>query len=93
MLTEFISSCRIHALQSESDVDNLIVSTTILVSSSDNSVVNGEDTELFILLLHHIAKSVYDFFFISEKSSQEKIWCMRLVQKRPSILGYTYFLV
>ena len=73
-LKEFISFCKILALQSESDIDNL---TIIQISSSNNSVVNGERTGPFILLRHHISKSVYYFFFISEKSSQEKI---RIVQ-------------
>ena len=73
-LKEFISFCKILALQSESDIDNL---TIIQISSSNNSVVNGEHTGPFILLRHHISKSVYYFFFIREKSSQEKI---RIVQ-------------
>ena len=51
-------------MQSQSDRNNLIVSTAITVSSSNSIVAIGQDTDLLKLLLHHNSESRYDIFFL-----------------------------
>ena len=63
-------------MQSQSDRNNLIVSTAITVSSSNSIVAIGQDTDLLKLLLHHNSESRYDIFFLSERRIKDSVYTM-----------------
>ena len=55
-----------------SDADVLIIQTAIQSSSTANTVVVGEDTDLLILLLHHANMDSTELYFRPEPKQNAK---------------------
>ena len=73
MLVIKMNEAKLQAIQSSGDADVLIVQTAIQSAVVTRpTVVNGEDTDLLILLLHHINQDCHRIFFTSEQKSSSK---------------------
>ena len=72
MLVIKMNEAKLQAIQSSGDADILIVQTAIRSAVKRPTVVIGEDTDLLIVLLHHINQDCHRIFFISEQKSRSK---------------------
>ena len=72
MLVITMNQANLHAIQSSGDADLLIVQTAIELAVTRPAVVIGEDTDLLILLLHHVKPDCNDIFFTSEQKSRAR---------------------
>ena len=61
------NEAKLQAIQSSGDADVLIVQTAIRSAVTRPTVVIGEDTDLLILLLHHVNQGCHRIFFTSEQ--------------------------
>ena len=88
MLAIKMNEAKLQAIQSSGDVDLLIVQTAITSAATRPTVVIGEDTDLLILLLHHVNEDCQRIFFTSEQKSRSKgptkLWDIKHVK---SMLG------
>ena len=67
-----MNEAKLQAIQSSGDADLLIVQTAIKSAATIPTVVIGEDTDLLILLLHHVNEDCQRIFFTSEQKSRSK---------------------
>ena len=65
----------------KSDADTLIVKYVLQSSNNVDTVLVGEDTDLLVLLLHHVTSDHHNIFF---SSGSGRIWD---IQRTKSILG------
>ena len=74
------------AIQSCGDADVLIVQTAIQSAVTRPTVVIGGDTDLLILLLHHVNQDCHRIFFISEQKSRSEgttnLWDIKHVKSK-----------
>ena len=88
MLAIKMNEAKLQAIQSSGDADLLIVQTAIKSAATRPTVVIGEDTDLLILLLHHVNEDCQRIFFTSEQKSRSKgptkLWDIKHVK---SMLG------
>ena len=64
-------------IHAEGDADLLIVQTAIQSSRSITTVLVGDDTDLLVLLCHHVEMNANEFFFKPEpkqRSKTRKTW-------------------
>ena len=64
------------------DADLLIVQKAVESASCVETVLVGDDTDLLVLLLHHVPMESKDIFFASErkKNSKGRVWNIKEVQ-------------
>ena len=88
MLAIKMNEAKLQAIQSSGDADLLIVQTAIKSAATRPTVVIGEDTDLLILLLHHVNEDCQRIFFTSGQKSRSKgptkLWDIKHVK---SMLG------
>ena len=88
MLAIKMNEAKLQAIQSSGDADLLIVQTAIKSAATRPTVVIGEDTDLLILLLHHVNEDCQRILFTSEQKSRSKgptkLWDIKHVK---SMLG------
>ena len=72
MLVIKMNEAKLQAIQSSGDADVLILQTAIRSAVTRPSVVIGEDTDVLILLLHHVNQDCYRIFFTSGQKSRAK---------------------
>ena len=64
----------------KNDADVLIVLTAVASARHTETVLVGDDTDLLVLLLHHVEMDAHEVLLKSKpkKSAQQnKIWCIR----------------
>jgi hypothetical protein len=72
------AGCRTHHATHDADV--LIVQTAVASSRSQDTVLVGDDTDLLVLLLHHVEVDSHELFFAPEpkqSSKKNRIWCVK----------------
>ena len=64
------------------DADLLIVQKAVESASSMETVLVGDDTDLLVLLIHHVPLESKDIFFASErkKNSKGRVWNIKKVK-------------
>ena len=86
MLVIKMNAAKLHAIQSSGDADVLIVQTAIRSAVTTPTVVIGEDTDLLILLLHHVNQDCHRIFFASEQKLRSKgttkLWDIKHVKSK-----------
>ena len=86
MLVIEINEAKLQAIQSCGDADVLIVQTAIQSAVTRPTVVIREDTDLLILLLHHVNQDCHRIFFTSEQKSRSKcittLWDIKHVKSK-----------
>ena len=65
-----------HVFHDQADADLFIVQKAIESASSMDTVLIGDDTDLLVLLLHHMPPHSKDIFFASdrEKNTKGRVW-------------------
>ena len=68
----------------QADADLLIVQKTIESASSMDTVLIGDDTDLLVLLLHHLPQQNKDVFFASDrkKNTKGRVWNIKEVKTK-----------
>ena len=66
----------------KADADLLIVQKAIESASSMDTVLIGDDTDLLVLLLHHLPQHGKDIFFASDCKKKEKDECGTLKRSK-----------
>ncbi|KAK3105425.1 hypothetical protein FSP39_024991 [Pinctada imbricata] len=87
LLTIHLRDSDCEVLQAQGDADYMLAMKTIEKAASGNVALIGEDTDLLILLLHHLTQNLaHDIYFYSDKQTKNdlKIWDLR---KTRSALG------
>jgi hypothetical protein len=80
-LKDVPNSLEVH--QATGDADLLIVQTAVKYAINVETVVVGEDTDLFILLLHHAKADDNNIYFTSEPKNgkSRKVWNVNIIKK------------
>ena len=72
-------------LHGEGDADLLIIQTAVEASRSQDVIVIGEDTDLLVLLIHHIHVESCGIFFRSERKQTAKkmvkVWDIKALKR------------
>lgn len=66
------------------DADVLIVQTSIASSRTKDTVLVGDDTDLLVLLLHHVDLNAQELFLAPEPKKTTKtrqIWCIKQIKE------------
>ena len=72
ILSSYLEEAGCTTTHARSDADVLIIQTAIQSSSTANTVVVGEDTDLLILLLHHANMDSKELYFRPEPKQNAK---------------------
>jgi hypothetical protein len=80
-LKDVPNSLEVH--QATGDADLLIVQTAVKYAINVETVVVWEDTDLFILLLHHAKADDNNIYFTSEPKNgkSRKVWNVNIIKK------------
>ena len=86
MLGIEMNEAKLQAIQSSGDADVLIVQIAIRLAVTRPTVVIGEDTDLLILVLHHVNQDCHRIFFTSEQKlcskGTTKLWDIKHVKSK-----------
>ena len=72
------AGCRID--QATHDADVLIVQTSVASAQTKDTVLVGDDTDLLILLLHHVEMDAHELFMAPEPkqfTKKKRVWCIK----------------
>lgn len=80
-LKDYPNSIEVH--QASNDADLLIVQTAMKSAINVDTVVVGEDTDLFILLLHHAKADDNNIYFTGEPKNgkSRKVWNIKIIKQ------------
>ena len=84
MLSDMLLANGHPTLHSQNDADLLIVQTAIRRAADQPVVVIGEDTDLLILLCHHVSSDLNNIIFKSDsrlKSKKQRVWDIQWLQQ------------
>jgi hypothetical protein len=82
LLSEALEASGCNVLHATGDADTLIVRTALKTSIDSNTFVIGEDTDLLVLLCHHIDQDKKCVYFRSYKTTtKQKQWHIQEVQQ------------
>ena len=66
--------------QATHDADVLIVQTAVASAQTKDTVLIGDDTDLLILLLHHVKMDAHELFMAPEpkqSTKRKRVWCIK----------------
>ena len=83
-LANYLEKKNLKTIQARGDADVLIVKTAIEQSKVSEVKLIGDDTDLLVLLLHHVNQQCRPIYFINEGKSGKKgkSWDIQLMQKK-----------
>lgn len=77
MLSTEFTRIGCQTFHAQGDADYLIVQKALASSSSNKTAIIGDDTDLLVLLLHHLPNQAHDLYFLPEPkkgSKHPKLW-------------------
>lgn len=84
LLSSALSQNGFQAVHARADADCLIAQETLEAAKSETTVLVGEDTDLLVLLLHHVKREHHDVFFSAggvSGAKRAKVWNIKMVQQ------------
>ena len=96
ILSSYLEKAGCSTIQSKGDADVLIVQTAVQSSKSVTTVLVGDDTDLLVLLLHHVDTNANALYFRPEpkqKSKKKRLWNNQSSRKKlgPAICSRLLF--
>ena len=85
MLSRYLQQANCQVYHSTADADLLIVNKAVESSRTMDTVLVGDDTDLFILLCHHAELDAFDLFFQPEpraNSTKRRSWNVKSVKEK-----------
>lgn len=73
LLAEAFEANKFVTFHAKGDADCLIVAKALVSAKESATVVVGEDTDLLVLLLHHVEPTMHDVFFTSGSYKKTKL--------------------
>ena len=81
MLTEYLKLVECPVLHAEGDADRLIVEMAVKSSSTTDTILVGDDTDLLVLLCYHADLNSKDIFMHSQTRSKHRMWNIKAVKR------------
>ncbi len=83
LLDEKLRTTGVQTLNADGDADVLIAQTGVDYATSGITYVTGEDTDILVLLCHHVEPETEGPYFKSEKSkSRHQLWNILLLREK-----------
>ena len=80
LLGKKLDKAGIRVYHADGDADTKIISEALSSARQINTTVIGEDTDLLVLLLHHVDENMKSVFFKSLRSNESQVWDIKKAQ-------------